>query len=57
MSQANREAVCFPIRLLQLTNRGQLETSVATFIELARAVGGVTPSSDDGGAESLQDEA
>ena len=39
MSPANRDAICFPIRLLQLANRAQGETSVPAFSELARMVG------------------
>jgi hypothetical protein len=39
LSPSNRDAVCFPIRLLQLANRGQSETSVQPFSQLARAVG------------------
>ena len=39
MSPANRDAVCFPIRLLQLANLGQSEQSVQSFSELARTVG------------------
>lgn len=36
---SNRDAICFPIRLLQLANRGQSENGVQPFSELARAVG------------------
>ncbi len=39
MSPANRDAICFPIRLLQAANRSQGETSVPGFSELARMVG------------------
>lgn len=39
MSPSNRDAVCFPIRVLQLANRGQSETSIQPFSELARTVG------------------
>src|SRR5436190_1266204 len=39
MSPANRDAVCFPIRLLQLANLGQSETDVQPFAELTKAVG------------------
>ncbi|HEY6633322.1 MAG TPA: hypothetical protein VIZ90_17870, partial [Rhizobiaceae bacterium] len=39
MSPANRDAICFPIRLLQLANNSQGETSVMGFSELARMVG------------------
>ena len=38
MSPANRDAVCFPIRLLRLANL-QSATGVPPFAELARAVG------------------
>ena len=39
MSPANRDAVCFPLRLLQLANTGQLEAGVPSFAELAKQVG------------------
>ena len=39
MSPANRDAICFPIRLLQMANNAQSETSVPPFSELARMVG------------------
>ena len=39
MSLANRDAVCFPIRLLRLANIMQSETGVPPFSELARGVG------------------
>jgi hypothetical protein len=39
MSPANRDAVCFPIRLLQLANNAQSETSVPPFSELTKMVG------------------
>lgn len=39
MSLANRDAVCFPIRLLRLANIMQSETGVPPFSELAREVG------------------
>ena len=39
LTPSNREAVCFPIRLLQLANLGQSEGSVQPFSELARTVG------------------
>lgn len=38
LSASNREAVCFPVRLLQLANMGQSETSVQPFSELTRSV-------------------
>jgi hypothetical protein len=37
MSPANRDAVCFPIRLLQLANRSP--AAAASFSDLARLVG------------------
>ncbi|AZO01640.1 hypothetical protein EOA27_32490 [Mesorhizobium sp. M2A.F.Ca.ET.037.01.1.1] len=39
MSPAHREAICFPLRLLQLANLSQDETGVPPFAELARQVG------------------
>jgi hypothetical protein len=39
LSPSNVDAVCFPIRLLQLANLGQSEGSVQSFSELARSVG------------------
>ena len=39
MSPANRDAICFPIRLLRLANMAQSETDVPPFSELARTVG------------------
>ena len=39
MSPANRDAICFPLRLLQLANKSQLEASVPPFSELAKQVG------------------
>jgi hypothetical protein len=39
MSPTNRDAVCCPIRLLQLANLGQSEHSVQSFSELTKAVG------------------
>jgi hypothetical protein len=39
MSPANRDAICFPIRLLQLANNSQGETDILGFSELARMVG------------------
>jgi hypothetical protein len=38
MSPANRDAVCFPLRFLQLANRSQSELSVVPFAELTRMV-------------------
>ena len=39
LPQACRDAVCFPVRLLQMANRSQGETDIAAFSELARMVG------------------
>ncbi|RUX42948.1 hypothetical protein EOA22_36865, partial [Mesorhizobium sp. M7A.F.Ca.US.014.04.1.1] len=39
MSPANRDAVCFPLRLLRLANTKQFEAGVPPFAELARQVG------------------
>ncbi|KQZ15249.1 hypothetical protein ASD44_15180 [Mesorhizobium sp. Root554] len=39
MSPANRDAVCFPVRLLRLANTSQGEVGVMSFSELTRAVG------------------
>ncbi len=39
MSPANRDAICFPIRLLQMANNTQGEEGVPGFAELARMVG------------------
>lgn len=39
MSPANRDAICFPIRLLQMANNSQGETSIPGFTELARMIG------------------
>lgn len=39
MSPANRDAVCFPIRVLQMANNSQGEAGVPGFSELARMVG------------------
>lgn len=39
MSPSNRDAVCFPIRLLLAANREQAESSIPPFSELARSVG------------------
>lgn len=36
MSPANRDAVCFPLRLLQLANTNQFEAGVPPFSELAK---------------------
>lgn len=39
MSPSNRDAVCFPIRLLQMANLSQGEADVPSFTELAKMVG------------------
>lgn len=39
MSPANRDALCFPIRLLQLANLSASEADVCSFSELAKMVG------------------
>ncbi|RWD29136.1 MAG: hypothetical protein EOS22_09340 [Mesorhizobium sp.] len=39
MSPSNRDAVCFPLRLLQLANLAQSETEIPAFSELAKMVG------------------
>ena len=39
MPPANRDAVCFPIRLLRLANNLQSETGVPPFSDLARKIG------------------
>lgn len=38
MSPANRDAVCFPIRFLQLANNSGSERDIPSFSELARMV-------------------
>lgn len=39
MSPANRDVMCFPIRLLQIANNAQGETDIPPFSELAKMVG------------------
>lgn len=39
MSPANRDAVCFPIRFLQLANNSSSECEIPSFSEIARMVG------------------
>lgn len=39
MSPANRDAICFPIRLLQMANKSQGDDGVPGFAQLARMVG------------------
>lgn len=46
LSAANRDAVCFPIRLLQAANHAQGETDIPSFGELTRLVGKTKPAHD-----------
>ena len=39
MSPSNRDALCFPVRLLRMANSAQSEASIPPFSELARMVG------------------
>lgn len=39
MSPANRDAVCFPIRFLQMANNSRSGPDIPTFSELTRRVG------------------
>lgn len=39
MTPANRDAICFPIRLLQMANNAQGETDIPPFSELVKMVG------------------
>ena len=39
MSPANRDAICFPLRLLQIANSAQGEADIPSFSELAKMVG------------------
>jgi len=39
MRPANRDAVCFPIRLLRMANRTDTRAGFPSFAELARSVG------------------
>lgn len=39
MTPANRDAVCFPLRFLQVANNAQGETDIPPFGELAKMVG------------------
>lgn len=47
MSPANRDAINFPIRLLQLANRCQPETDIPSFSTLAQMVGQLKESYND----------
>ncbi|TKT74394.1 hypothetical protein [Aquamicrobium sp. LC103] len=38
MSPANRDAVCFPVRLLRMANNSQGDGNMPTFAELTRTV-------------------
>ena len=46
LSPSNRDAACFPIRLLQAANHAQGETDIPSFGELTRIVGRTKPSND-----------
>lgn len=39
LTPSNRDAVCFPIRVLRLANRSSGDTDICSFSELARMVG------------------
>jgi hypothetical protein len=39
MSPANRDAICFPVRVLRMANNAQGEAEIPPFSELARMVG------------------
>lgn len=39
MSPSQRDAVCFPLRLLRLANKDQSEAGIPSFSDLARRVG------------------
>ncbi len=39
MSPANRDAVCFPIRILRAANAAQTEAGIPPFPELAKQIG------------------
>ena len=39
MSPSQRDAVCFPLRLLRLANKDQSEAGIPSFTDLARSVG------------------
>ena len=48
VSSSNRDAINFPIRLLQLANRCQREAAMPSFTQLARMVGqGKEPYNDE----------
>lgn len=43
LSNANRDAINFPLRMLQLTNQCAPEADVPTFVEMARMVHDMKP--------------
>ena len=43
LTNADRDAINFPLRMLQLTNQCAPEADVPTFAEVARMVGGMKP--------------
>lgn len=47
ISPANRDAICFPIRLLRLANKCHAEADMPPFSELARSVGRSKPHYND----------
>lgn len=47
LTPSNRDAVCFPIRLLRLANRSSGETDICSFSELTRMVGQTKQSYND----------
>jgi len=47
MSPANRDAICFPVRLLQIANNAQGEVDIPPFSELAKMVGQTREACDD----------
>ena len=47
LSPANRDAVAFPARVLQLANNGASETEIMPFSELAKMVGQLKESYND----------
>ena len=47
MTPSNRDAVCFPIRVLRLANRSSDDNDICSFSELARMVGQTKQSYND----------
>lgn len=47
LTPSNRDAVCFPIRLLRFANRSSDETDICSFSELTRMVGQTKHSYND----------